>query len=59
MNSSSHPELFTAMDEAAKAFWAYPNAEWQDQFIERWLEEHGDAWPATSTAPRPATATLI
>jgi hypothetical protein len=30
-----------AMDQAAKAFWAYPNAAWQDAFLANWMQTHG------------------
>ena len=29
------------MDAAAKAFWAYPDAEWQAAFEAEWLDSHG------------------
>jgi hypothetical protein len=28
------------MDAAAAAYWAYPSPEWQDAFIDAWLESH-------------------
>ena len=34
------PAAFTAMDEAAKAFWAYPDREWQDNFLCQWAQDH-------------------
>lgn len=34
----THPELFEEMDKAAAQFWAYPSPEWQDDFIQDWLE---------------------
>jgi hypothetical protein len=40
VNSTTHPELYKAMDAAAKAYWAYPNLEWQQEFIDSWLESH-------------------
>jgi len=30
------PAAYAAMDAAAKEFWAYPDAEWQDSFLEGW-----------------------
>jgi len=30
------PAAYAAMDEAAKGFWAYPDAKWQDNFLETW-----------------------
>jgi hypothetical protein len=40
VNSKTHPELFAAMDAAAAQYWAYPDTEWQDDFIDAWLESH-------------------
>jgi hypothetical protein len=37
ITTETHPELFRAMDEAAQEFWAYPDTEWQDAFIDAWL----------------------
>ncbi len=42
INSTNFPEAFEAMNEAAKAFWAYPDADWQDAFLLQWAQEHGD-----------------
>lgn len=38
VNRETYPELFQEMDAAASAFWAYPSEEWQDAYIEAWLE---------------------
>jgi hypothetical protein len=32
--------LVAAQDQAAKTFWAYPNAAWQIAFQADWLEKH-------------------
>ena len=34
-------EMSAEMDVAAKAFWAYPDADWQASFEAEWLEGHG------------------
>lgn len=39
MNTNNIPAAaMAAMDQAAKAFWAYPNAEWQDAFLAQWMQ---------------------
>jgi len=43
LNSTNFPEAFAAMDAAAAQFWAYPSAEWQDDFLESWFAMHGGA----------------
>ena len=40
MNSVTHPEMYKAMDKAAADFWAYPDVEWQNNFIDDWLKEN-------------------
>jgi hypothetical protein len=42
ITSTTYPEAFAAMDEAAKAFYAYPDTDWQDAFLLQWAQEHGD-----------------
>jgi hypothetical protein len=32
-NSKNFPAAFAAMDEAASDLWAYPDAEWQHEFL--------------------------
>ncbi len=39
ITAKTHPELYREMDEAAKSFWAYPGPEWQDAFIDEWLDQ--------------------
>ena len=34
------PAAFAAMDAEASAFWAYPDAEWQENFLRQWAEAH-------------------
>jgi len=40
INSTTHPDLFAAMDAYVVecGFWAYPDAEWQNNFIDSWLD---------------------
>ncbi len=33
INSKNFPAAFAAMDEAASDLWAYPDAEWQHEFL--------------------------
>lgn len=42
VTSKNFPAAFQAMDEAAREFWAYPDAEWQDDFLLHWAIEHQD-----------------
>ena len=42
VNSINFPAAFTAMDKAAASFWAYPDVEWQDNFLAHWADQHGD-----------------
>jgi hypothetical protein len=39
INRTTHPELYTAMDAAAAQYWAYPDNEWQHEFIDQWLAQ--------------------
>ena len=34
-------KMSAEMDASAKAFWAYPDADWQAAFEADWLESHG------------------
>lgn len=34
------PAAFAAMDAEASEFWAYPDAQWQDNFLHQWAEAH-------------------
>jgi len=45
INSTTHPELFAEMDAYVKerGLWAYPDAEWQNNFIDAWLAERDQA----------------
>lgn len=38
INRTTHPALYAAMDAAASQYWAYPSPEWQNDFIDAWLE---------------------
>jgi hypothetical protein len=38
--SSDEEDMHAAMDAAAKAFWKYPDAEWQANFAEAWRAGH-------------------
>jgi hypothetical protein len=51
ITSTTYPEAFAAMDEAAKAFWAYPNQDWQDAFLLQWAQAHGDRDLTASLLP--------
>lgn len=42
------PEAFAAMDEAATKFWAYPNAQWQEEFLVQWAKKNNDTLLAMS-----------
>lgn len=41
LTRDNFPAAFAAMDSAAAGFWAYPGADWQDQF----LRDHPDTAP--------------
>jgi hypothetical protein len=43
ITTANFPAAFAAMDEAAKAFWAYPDEEWQENFLVQWGRENGVA----------------
>lgn len=40
INSVNFPNAFSAMDKAAKAFWSYPNSDWQEGFLLAWAHKH-------------------
>jgi len=40
INSTTCPAAYAAMDEAAATFWAYPDAVWQDAFLDGWANYH-------------------
>ncbi len=40
IDEKTFPAAFAAMDEAAAQFWAYPDAEWQDEFLLEWAREN-------------------
>jgi hypothetical protein len=44
INSTTYPELFAAMDAYVVecGFWAYPDAEWQNNFIDSWIGVNPD-----------------
>ena len=43
IDSKTFPAAFAAMDANAAQFWAYPNAEWQDEFLVGWARQHDPA----------------
>jgi len=42
VTSENFPVAYAAMDEAAKKFWKYPDAEWQGEFLRQWARDHDD-----------------
>ena len=42
VTSQNFPAAFAAMDAAAAEFWAYPDAEWQEEFLRAWAEATQD-----------------
>jgi len=38
INRTTHPAMYADMDEVAEGLWAYPSPEWQNEFIDAWLE---------------------
>lgn len=38
ITSENFPAAFAAMDAAAAGFWAYPDAEWQMDFLRHWAQ---------------------
>ncbi len=32
--------MYAAMDAEAKGYWKYPDAEWQDNFCDKWIADH-------------------
>ena len=40
IDAKTFPAAFAAMDEAAAQYWAYPDIEWQDQFLLNWAREN-------------------
>lgn len=43
IDSKTFPAAFAAMDAAAAQLWAYPNAEWQEDFLVGWARQHDPA----------------
>ena len=43
IDAKTFPAAFAAMDAAAAQFWAYPDAEWQDEFLVGWARQHDPA----------------
>ena len=43
ITSENFPAAFAAMDAAAAEFWAYPDAEWQAEFLRHWAQENDAA----------------
>ena len=43
IDNKNFPAAFAAMDAAASAFWAYPDAEWQDNFLRDYALAQGDS----------------
>ena len=43
ITSENFPAAFAAMDAAAAEFWAYPDAEWQENFLRHWAQENDAA----------------
>ena len=43
ITKENFPAAFEAMDEAAKAFWAYPGPEWQEEFLCHWAVNRANA----------------
>ena len=42
LDSNNFPSAFAAMNDAAKAFWAYPDLDWQDAYLRQWAQAHAD-----------------
>jgi hypothetical protein len=40
ITSAEFPAAFSAMDAAASEYWAYPNEDWQDEFLRNWAYEN-------------------
>jgi hypothetical protein len=40
ITAENFPAAFAAMDEAAKALWAYPGQDWQAEFLAQWGKEN-------------------
>jgi hypothetical protein len=38
ITSTTYPEAFAAMDAAASEFWAYPDQDWQENFLRQWAQ---------------------
>ena len=43
IDAKTFPAAFAAMDAAAAQFWAYPDAEWQEEFLVGWARQHDPA----------------
>lgn len=43
IDSNNFPEAFADMNEAAKAFWSYPDLDWQEAYLRQWAHAHGDS----------------
>ena len=42
VTSKNFPAAYAAMDAEAKGYWAYPDCEWQENFLRGWAESTGD-----------------
>lgn len=42
ITKENFPSAFAAMDQAAKAFWAYPGPDWQEEFLRHWAVSRAD-----------------
>ena len=40
ITQANFPAAFAAMDEAASEFWAYPDYQWQEEFLLSWARQH-------------------
>lgn len=50
IDQNTFPAAFAAMDAAAAQFWAYPNADWQDEFLLAWARENDPGLLAALTS---------
>lgn len=40
IDEKTFPAAFAAMDAAAAQNWAYPDQDWQDEFLRSWAQEN-------------------
>jgi hypothetical protein len=40
ITQANFPAAFAAMDKAASEFWAYPDSQWQEEFLLSWARQH-------------------